>query len=105
MLDGTGNVLDHCVFMETDEKPEHDQGWLVEQRYRAVLEVLDGSPASEVAVRYGVSRQSVYTWKARHAAAGIDGLREATRRPRTSPSRLAAETEALVCELRRAHPR
>ena len=52
-----------------------------------------------------VSRQSVYTWKARYAAAGIDGLREATRRPWTSPSRLAAETEALVCELRRAHPR
>ena len=28
-----------------------------------------------------------------------------SRRPRTSPSRLPAETEALVCELRRAHPR
>jgi len=47
--------------------------WMVERRYRAVLEVLDGSPVSEVAVRYGVSRQSVYAWKARHAAAGIDG--------------------------------
>ena len=82
-----------------------DREWLVEQRYRAVLEVLDGSPVSEVAVRYGVSRQSVYSWKARHAAAGVDGLREASRRPRTSPSRLAAEVEALVCELRRAHPR
>ena len=91
--------------MEADEKPEHDREWLVEQRYRAVLEVLDGSPVSEVAVRYGVSRQSVYTWKARHAAAGIDGLREASRRPRTSPARLAADIEALVCELRRAHPR
>jgi transposase InsO family protein len=105
MLDITVGVLDHCVFMEAGEKAEHDREWLVEQRYRAVLEVLDGSPVSEVAVRYGVSRQSVYTWKARHAAAGIDGLREASRRPRTSPSRLAAETEALVCELRRAHPR
>jgi Homeodomain-like domain len=28
-----------------------------------------------------------------------------SRRPRTSPSRLPAATEALVCELRRAHPR
>jgi transposase InsO family protein len=91
--------------MGADEKRGDDQGWLVEQRYRAVLEVLDGSPVSEVAVRYGVSRQSVYAWKARHAAAGIDGLREVSRRPRTSPSRLAAEAEALVCELRRAHPR
>jgi transposase len=82
-----------------------EREWLVEQRLRAVLEVLDGSPAGEVAVRYGVSRQSVYTWKARHAAGGIDGLREVSRRPRTSPARLGAEVEALVCELRRAHPR
>ena len=82
-----------------------DREWMAGQRYRAVLEVLDGSPVSEVAVRYGVSRQSVYSWRARHAAAGIDGLRESSRRPRTSPSRLAAEVEALVCELRRAHPR
>jgi transposase InsO family protein len=82
-----------------------DRAWLAEQRYRAVLEVLDGSPVSEVAVRYGVSRQSVYSWKARHAAAGIDGLREASRRPRTCPARLPAGVEALVCELRRAHPR
>jgi transposase len=89
----------------TGEASEQGPGWLVEHRYRAVMEVLDGSPASEVAVRYGVSRQSVYSWKARHAAAGVDGLRESSRRPRTSPARLTAETEALVCELRRAHPR
>jgi transposase InsO family protein len=91
--------------MGADEKRVVDRGWLVEQRYRAVLEVLDGSPVSEVAVRYGVSRQSVYSWKARHAAGGVEGLREGSRRPRSSPSRLAAPVEALVCELRRAHPR
>ena len=91
--------------MGSDEKAGGDREWMAGQRYRAVLEVLDGSPVSEVAVRYGVSRQSVYSWRARHAAAGIDGLRESSRRPRTSPSRLAPEVEALVCELRRAHPR
>jgi transposase InsO family protein len=69
------------------------------------MEVLDGSPVSEVAVRYGVSRQSVYAWRGRYQASGIDGLRDASRRPRTSPSRLAADVEALVSELRRAHPR
>ena len=69
------------------------------------MEVLDGSPVSEVAIRYGVSRQSVYTWRDRYAAGGIDGLRDASRRPRTSPSRLPAEAESLACELRRAHPR
>ena len=67
--------------------------------------MLDGSPVSEVAVRYGVSRQTIYTWKAKHEADGLDGLKEKSRRPRTSPNRLPAETEALVCEMRRANPR
>jgi transposase InsO family protein len=82
-----------------------DRAWLVEQRYRAVLEVLGGAPVAEVAVRYGTSRQSVYAWQRRYQQHGLDGLKERSRRPRTSPRRLAAELEALVCELRRAHPR
>src|SRR5579863_8054486 len=89
----------------TGETSGQGPGWQVEHRYRAVMEVLDGSPVSEVAVRYGVSRQSVYSWRARYTAGGIDGLRDASKRPRTSPSRLPAATEALVCELRRAHSR
>lgn len=36
---------------------------VVEQRYRAVLEVLDeGVPVIEVAGRYGVARQTVHEW-------------------------------------------
>ncbi|WP_186581943.1 helix-turn-helix domain-containing protein [Streptomyces sp. BK340] len=76
----------------TQEAESPQQGdWLVEQRYRAVLEVLDGSPITEVAQRYGVSRQSVYTWKAKYAAGGFEGLREASRRPRT-PSASSARS-------------
>ena len=79
--------------------------WLVEQRYRAVLEVLDGAPVTEVALRYGVARQSVYTWKAKYAAAGLEGLKEHSRRPGTTPTKISAEVEALICKLRRSHPR
>lgn len=79
--------------------------WLVEHRYRAVQEVLSGQPVTEVAARFGTSRQSVYVWKRRYAAEGLAGLREASRRPHTSPARLAAEAEARICEMRRAHPR
>ncbi len=82
-----------------------DRAWMAENRYRAVREVADGSPVTEVAQRYGVSRQSVYAWKKRYAERGLDGLREASRRPRSSPSRLAADVEALICELRRRNPR
>jgi transposase len=35
---------------------------VTEQRYRAVLEVRAGVPVTEVAERYGVSRQSVHAW-------------------------------------------
>ena len=70
-----------------------DREWLVEQRYRAVLEVLDGSPVGEVAVRYGVSRQSVHAWKGKCMTGGIEALREASRRPRTSPTRVQAAVE------------
>ncbi len=41
--------------MGAERKQDDGRDWLVEQRYRAVLEVLDGSPVSEVAVRSGVS--------------------------------------------------
>jgi len=70
-----------------------------------VLEVRDGAPVTEVAARYGASRQSVYGWKARYERDGIGGLADRSRRPHTSPGRMPAQVEALVCELRRTHPR
>lgn len=82
-----------------------DRSWLTEQRYRAVREAADGAPVTEVALRFGVSRQAVYSWKRRYESEGMAGLMEKSRRPHRSPSRLDAEVEALVCELRRAHPR
>ena len=44
---------------------------LVEQRYQAVLEVLnDGVTVTEVAGRFGVTRQTVHRWLRRYAAQG-----------------------------------
>jgi transposase-like protein len=55
---------------------------VVEQRYRAVLEVLeDGAPVTEVARRYGVARQTVHEWLARYAAGGLGGLADRSSRP------------------------
>ncbi|SIS25044.1 Helix-turn-helix domain-containing protein, partial [Microbispora rosea] len=75
-----------------------DQQALVEYRYRAVREVRAGSPIGEVAARYGTSRQSVHTWRQRFQQEGLPGLADRSRRPRTSPTRLPAEIEALICE-------
>ena len=78
---------------------------MVEQRYRAVLEVLSGIPVIEVAERYGVARQTVHRWMARYRTDGIAGLADRSHAPKQHPWRISAEIEALVCELRRAHRR
>jgi hypothetical protein len=58
---------------------------VVEQRYHAVMEVLaSGVPVTEVAERYGVSRQSVHTWIRRYQADGFVAYRIGRTAPRIS---------------------
>ena len=76
---------------------------VVEQRYRAVLEVLDGTPVTEVAERFGVARQTVHRWVARYRDGGIDGLADRSHAPKAHPWRISAEVEAVICDLRRSH--
>src|SRR4051794_19594521 len=77
---------------------------VIEQRYRAVMAVLDGAAVSEVAVEVGVSRQAVHAWVARYRDAGLAGLADRSHRTRACPHQSSAQLEARVCELRRAHP-
>jgi transposase InsO family protein len=77
---------------------------VVEQRYQAVLQVLSGASVTEVASRFGVSRQAVHRWLGRYRDEGLAGLSDRSSRPVSSPSRTPAEVEALICELRRNHP-
>ncbi|WP_432164666.1 IS481 family transposase [Streptomyces sp. bgisy031] len=81
------------------------EDWTVEYRFRAVAEVLDGSPVAEVARRYGTSRQSLHTWLRRFREGGRDGLKDRSRRPHTSPSRVAVEVELAICQLRQSYPK
>jgi transposase len=78
---------------------------VAEQRYRAVLEVGIGFPVTEVAERYGVSRQSVHTWLVRYRQEGIAGLEDRSHQVHHHPWRIAAGVEELICELRRGHPK
>jgi transposase InsO family protein len=77
---------------------------LVEQRYRAVCEVLDGATVTDVALRNGVVRQTVHDWLRRYAADGIAGLADRTSKPATCPHQMSPALEVRVVELRRAHP-
>ncbi|MFC6539658.1 IS481 family transposase [Nonomuraea salmonea] len=78
---------------------------VVEQRYHAVIEVLSGAKVTDVAGRYGVSRQSVHAWVRRYQDGGLAGLADRSHAPKAHPMQTPAVIEALICELRRAHPR
>jgi transposase-like protein len=78
---------------------------VVEQRYRALTAVLDGGKVTEVAAEAGVSRQSLHAWLASYRRDALAGLVDRSHRPRSCPHQASAELEALVCELRRGHPK
>ena len=78
----------------------------MEQRYQAVMEVLGAHvPVTEVAERYGVSRQAVHRWIRHYRSGGITALSDQPRAPRSSPLRLSPEVEAAICEMRGRHRR
>jgi len=79
---------------------------VVEQRYRAVLEVLDeGAAVTDVARRYGVARQTVHEWLRRYAdEGGLAGLADRSPKPDSCPHQMSAVVEAGVLGLRREHP-
>jgi transposase InsO family protein len=78
---------------------------LVEQRYAAVVEVLnDGASVTDVARRNGVSRQAVHEWLRRYASHGLAGLVDGSSKPLSCPHQMDPVIEAGVLELRDAHP-
>jgi transposase InsO family protein len=77
---------------------------VVEQRYRAVLEVLGGAAVTDVARRFGVARQTVHGWLRRYADQGLAGLVDRSSKPVSCPHQMPAVIEARMVEMRRAHP-
>lgn len=62
----------------------------------------DNACVSDLARRYGVSRKTVYKWRARHAAG--ESLEDRSHRPHVSPARTAAAMEQAIVALRQQHP-
>lgn len=78
---------------------------VAEQRYQAVLAVIaEGSTVTEVASRFGVSRQTLHAWLGKYEADGLEGLTDRSRRPDSCPHQMPAAVEALALEMRRARP-
>jgi transposase InsO family protein len=78
---------------------------LVEQRFKAVNEVLDGSSVTEVAARYGVTRQTVHAWLRRYGNGGIGALADRSSKPERCPHQTGAAIEVRIVDLRLAKPR
>src|SRR5665213_3121765 len=77
----------------------------MEQRYDAVLGVIrDGFTVTEVARKFGVSRQTVHVWLARYKEGGLEALVDCSHRPVNSPAQIDPRVEPRVLELRRHDP-
>ncbi len=78
---------------------------VVEQRYQAVLEVLNhAASVTDVARRNGVSRQTVHAWLRKYATQGLAGLADGSSKPLSCPHQMTPEVEARVVTIRREHP-
>ncbi|WP_411092963.1 helix-turn-helix domain-containing protein, partial [Streptomyces sp. 049-1] len=72
----------------------------VHGRRLLVERVRTGRPVAHVAAEMGISRVTAHKWVRRWRAEGEQGLHDRSSRPRTTPHRTPAATEAQVCRLR-----
>lgn len=59
---------------------------------------------STLCTAFGISRKTGYKWLQRFAAAGVDGLADRSRRPKSSPNRSDDDIEAAIIALYLAYP-
>jgi putative transposase len=79
---------------------------LVQGRCRLVKLMLKAQePVRHLCRLFRVSRKTAYKWKERFLADGVRGLRDRSRRPRGSPTRLATRWVQRIRRLRRRHRR
>ena len=64
------------------------------------LALAPGANVSELCRRFGIERSNGHKWLARYAAEGLAGLADRSRRPRRSPPKTAAATEAEILRIR-----
>lgn len=67
------------------------------------LALMPGANRSELCRRFGISRDKSYKWLRRYVVEGAAGLRDRSRRPRSSPERTPDAVEAAVLRIRAAH--
>lgn len=77
-----------------------------EERMRFVAACLDEDgdwTMNELCEAFGISRKTGYKWQERHAAFGLDGLKDRSRAPRTCPNAVPAAVVERLLAVRRQH--
>jgi transposase-like protein len=72
---------------------------MVEQRYDAVREVLDGATVKDTAKRDGIGRTSLDHWLVRYATEGLSALADHSSKPDRCPHQMTPEVEARVVDI------
>ena len=77
----------------------------VDQKTQFISEYLRHTiSVAELCRRYGVARKTGYKWIERYESLGPAGLEDRSRRPRSSPTRMADAVASAVLAARRHHP-
>ena len=77
----------------------------MELRKQFVIEYRSGLfTMTQLCVQYGISRKTGYKWVTRAERHGLDGLAEASRRPRGHPATTAPQVVAAILAARRQFP-
>jgi len=74
------------------------------QRLEVVLRAAAGESVRPLCREYGLSPDTVYRWLRQYRVTGPAALADRSRRPHTSPRQTPPGMEALIADLRRAHP-
>ncbi|MEV7111712.1 IS481 family transposase [Streptomyces anulatus] len=72
----------------------------VHGRRLLVDRVCSGRPVAHVAAEMGISRPTAHKWLRRWRSEGESGLTDRSSRPRRTPHRTSAATEARICSVR-----
>ena len=59
---------------------------------------------SELCQRFGISRRTGYKWLGRYEQGGLEGLKDQSRKPQSSPRQTCPEVREALLQVRRDHP-
>lgn len=77
---------------------------IVDIRYELLSRLRSGERVIDLAREYGVSRKTIYKYKARLEQRGVAGLCDEVRRPKRLARKLPEEIEKAVLELKKKYP-